>query len=133
MFEGEIDEGVFEAHRFLAAIDDVFLHRLGEAAAFFHEGVEQAGDALAVERFVADGPGDDLAHALHLVEAREVHQHGEGGEELEPLGEAAEHGEGAGDVFVVLDAELVEVIVLGAHFLVFEEHAVLAFGHADGV
>jgi hypothetical protein len=33
-----------------------------------------------VQAFVADRPGYDLPHALHLVEAWEVHQHGEGGE-----------------------------------------------------
>jgi hypothetical protein len=107
MFEGQIDEGVFQPHRLLAAIDDVFLHRLGQAAAFLgHEGVEQLGDAFAVQRFIAHRPRDDLAHALHLVEAREVHQHGEAGEQLQAFGKAAEHGQGAGDVFVVIDAEL---------------------------
>jgi hypothetical protein len=39
--EGEVDEGVFQPHGLLAAIDDVFLHRLGQAAAFLDEGVEQ--------------------------------------------------------------------------------------------
>ncbi len=56
---------------------------------------------------------DDLAHALHLVEAREVHQHGEAGEQLQALGEAAEHGQRAGDVLVGVDAELLQVVVLG--------------------
>ena len=78
-------------------------------------------------------PADDLAHALHLVEAREVHQHGEAGEQLQPFGEAAEHGERAGDVLVGVDAELLQVIVLVLHLLIFEEHAVFAFGHADRV
>jgi hypothetical protein len=97
------------------------------------EGVEQAGDAFAVQAFVAHRPAHDLAHALHLVEAREVHQHGEAGEELQPFGEAAEHGERARDVLVRLHAEGREVIVLGLHFLVFEEHAIFGLGHADGV
>jgi len=98
-----------------------------------HEFVEQAGDAFAVQAFIADRPADDLAHALHLVEAREVHQHGEAGEELQPFGKAAEHGERAGDIFVRVDAEFLKVVVLVLHFLVFEEHAIFAFGHADGV
>ncbi len=45
--EGEIDEGVLEPHGLLAAVDDVFLDRLGEAVALLHELVEQADDALA--------------------------------------------------------------------------------------
>src|SRR3546814_6811202 len=77
LFEGEVDERILEPHRFLAGVDDVFLHRLGQAAPFLGEGVEQLDDAFAVEAFVADRPADDLAHALHLVEAREVHQHRE--------------------------------------------------------
>ena len=106
---------------------------LGQAVAFLHEGVEQLDDAFAVQALVADRPADDLAHALHLVEAREVHQHREAGEQLQPLGEAAEHGERPGDVLVGVDAELLHVIVLVLHRLVFEERAVLALGHADGV
>src|SRR3546814_17718404 len=69
-------------------------------------------DALAVQAFVADRPTDDLAHALHLVEAREVHQHREAGEELKPLGKAAEHREGARDILVVVDAEGAHIVVL---------------------
>ncbi len=86
-----------------------------------------------VQRLVAHRPGDDLAHALHLVEAREVHQHGEAGEELHALGEAAEHGERAGDVLVIVDAELLYVVVLGAHLVIFHEHGIFALGHADRV
>jgi hypothetical protein len=133
LLEGEVDKGVFEADGFLAAVDNVFLDRFGQAATLLDKGVEEFGDAFAVERFVADGPADDLAHALHLVEPGEVHQHGEGGEELQPFGEAAEHGQRAGDVFVIIDPEGGHVVVLGLHFLIFEEHAIFAFGHADGV
>ena len=105
----------------------------GEAVALLHEGVEQLDDAFAMEALVADRPADDLAHALHLVEAREVHQHREAAEQLQPLGEAAEHGERLGDVLVGVDAELLKVIVLVLHLLVLEEGAVLALGHADRV
>jgi hypothetical protein len=118
---------------FLAAIDNVFLHRLGQAVAFLDKGVEQLGDAFAVQAFIAHRPADDLPHALHLVEAREVHQHREAGEQLHPFGEAAEHGERAGDILVIIDAELVHVIALFGHFLIFEERRIFAFGHADGV
>src|SRR3546814_4155164 len=80
--------------------------------------VEQLDDAFAVEAFVADRPADDLAHALHLVEAREVHQHREAGEELQALGKAAEHREGARDILVILDPEGAHIVVLGAHLVI---------------
>src|SRR3546814_751298 len=76
---------------------------------------------------------DDLAHALHLVEAREVHQHREAGEQLKPLGKAAEHRERARDILVAVDAEGAEIVVLRAHLVIFEEHAIFALGHADRV
>ena len=78
-------------------------------------------------------PADDLAHALHLVEAREVHQHGEAGEQLQALGEAAEHGQRLGDILVGIDAEILQIVVLVLHLLILEEHAIFALGHADGV
>jgi hypothetical protein len=40
--------------------------------------------------FVAHRPGDNLAHALHLVEARKVQQDREAGEKLQALGEGEE-------------------------------------------
>src|SRR3546814_10512701 len=72
----------------------------GQAIALFHEGVEQPRDAFAVQALVAHRPAHDLAHALHLVEAREVHQHRKAGEELKPLGKAAEHCERLCDILV---------------------------------
>src|SRR3546814_10741821 len=60
--------------------------------------------SLAVQALVADRPRDDLAHALHLVVAGEVHQPGEDGEQLQPLGEAAEHGQRPRDIRVGLGA-----------------------------
>src|SRR3546814_5235210 len=44
LFEGEVDEGILKPHRLLAAVDDVFLHRLGQAVAFLDEGVEQRSE-----------------------------------------------------------------------------------------
>src|SRR3546814_4821837 len=107
------------------------LDALGQAAAFLGEGVEQLDDAFAVEAFVADRPADDLAHALHLVEAREVHQHREAGEELQALGKAAEHREGARDILVILDPESAHIVVLGAHLVIFEEHAIRSEEHTS--
>ena len=95
--------------------------------------MEQLHDAFAVQRFIAHAPRNDLAHALHLVEAREVHQHRERGEQLQALGEAAEHRQRLGNILVVAHAERAHVIMLVAHFLIVEEGAVLAFGHADRV
>ena len=86
-----------------------------------------------MQAFVADGPADDLAHALHLVEAREVHQHRERREQLQPLGKAAEHRERAGNILIALHPEGVEIVVLVLHLLILEEHAIFAFGHADRV
>ena len=126
--EGQVDEPVLQPDHGLAAVDDVVGDGLGHAAGLLAEHVVELDDPLAVQALVAHAPRDDLAHALHLVEAREVHQHGEGGEQLQPLGEAAEHGQGAGDVGVGLDAEGVHVVVLGPHRLVFEEGAELVSG-----
>jgi hypothetical protein len=130
--EGQVDELVFHVHHGLAAVDDVVGHRRRHALGLGVEGVVQLDDAFAVQALVAHRPRDDLAHALHLVEAREVHQHGEAGEQLQALGEAAEHGQRAGDVGVGLDAELLHEVVLVAHGLVFHEGAELALRHADG-
>ena len=105
LLEREVDERVLQPDGLLADVDDVVVDRLGQAVAFLDEGVEQLDDAFAMQALVAHRPADDLAHALHLVEAREVHQHGEAGEQLQPLGEAAEHGERLGDVLVGVDAE----------------------------
>lgn len=52
--EREVDEGIFQPHGLLAAVDDIVLDRLGQAVAFLHEGVEHLDDALAVQAFVAD-------------------------------------------------------------------------------
>ena len=52
---------------------------------------------------------------------------------MQPLGEAAEHGERLGDVLVGVDAELLQIVVLVLHLLILEEHAIFALGHADGV
>src|SRR3546814_16108670 len=59
----------------------------------------------------------------------EVHQHREAGEELQALGKAAEHREGARDILVILDPESAHIVVLGAHLVIFEEHAIFALGH----
>ena len=131
--EGQIDEVVFETHGGLANIGDVVAHRLGQAAALLGESMEHLDDALAVQRFVADRPGDDLPHALHLVEARKVHQHGKAGEELHALGETAEHGQRARDVLVAVNAEVLHVVMLVLQLGVLEECAVFALGHADRV
>src|SRR5690606_25906863 len=64
LLEREVDEGVLQPHRLLAHVEDVFLDRRGQAAAFLAEGVEQASDACAVQALVADRPREELAHAL---------------------------------------------------------------------
>jgi hypothetical protein len=68
-----------------------------------------------------------------MMPSREVHQHRERGEQLEAFGEAAEHGQGAGDVGIRVDPELAHVVVFVPHGLVFHEGAELALGHADGL
>jgi hypothetical protein len=94
--------------------------------------VEHADHALAVQRFIAHRPRHDLPHALHLVEAREVHQHRERGKQLQAFSERAEHRHRAQDVRIRLDAELLHVVVLVLHLLVLGEGRELAVGHADG-
>ena len=78
-FESKIDELVFELHDRFAAIDDIVLHRRRQFAGFTGIGVEQFDHAFAMQAFITNRPGNDLAHALHLVEAGEVHQHGKRG------------------------------------------------------
>ena len=85
------------------------------------------------ERLVAHRPGDDLAHPLHLVDAREVHQDREAREQLKPLGEGAEHRERLGDVLLGVGAELPHEVVLVLHLPVAEEGLVLGLRHADRV
>ncbi len=70
---------------------------------------------------------------LHLVEAREVQQDREAGEQLQALGEGAEDGEGEGDVLFRVAGEGLHIIVLVLHLLVAEESGILRLGHADGV
>jgi hypothetical protein len=52
---------------------------------------------------------------------------------LQPFGKAAEHGERAGDIFIIIDAEARQIIMLVLHFLILKEHAIFAFGHADRI
>src|SRR3546814_6988845 len=91
MFEGEIDERIFQAHRLVTAIENIIADRPGQAVPFLHKCMEKPRDALTMQALVAHGPAHDLPHALHLVEAREVHQHGEAGEKIQSLGQAAAH------------------------------------------
>ena len=130
--EGEVDEAVLHLDHGLAAVDDVGGDLWRDGPGLLVEGMVQFDDAFAVQAFVAHRPADDLAHALHLVLAREIHQHREGSEQLKPLREAAEHGQGAGDVAVGLDPEFAHEVMLVAHGLVFHEGSELALGHADG-
>src|SRR3546814_9084341 len=85
-----------------------------------------------MQALVAHGPAHDLPHALHLVEAREVHQHGEAGEKMQSLGKAAEHGQRAGYILDRIDAEVREIIVLVIHLLVLEDPDLFTFGNTDG-
>jgi hypothetical protein len=88
---------------------------------------------LAVQGLVPHRPRHDLAHTLHLVHAREVHQHRKGCEQLQAFGEGAEHRDRTQDVSIRLDAELLHVVVLVLHLLVLGEGRELAIGHADGL
>ena len=86
-----------------------------------------------MQRLVAHGPGDDLPHALHLVEAREVHEDGEGGEELQAFREGAKGGECLRDLGLGLDREGLHVVVLVLHLLVLEECRIFDLRHPDGI
>ena len=95
--------------------------------------MEQAGNALAVQRFITHGPANNLAHALHLVKAREVHQHRERCKELHAFGKAAKHGERAGDILIIINAELVHVIALIRHFLIIEEGRIFGLWNTNRI
>src|SRR3546814_20681954 len=96
MFEGEIDERIFQAHRLVTAIENIIADRPGQAVSFLHKCMEKPRDALTMKALVAHGPAHDLPPALHLVEAREVHQHDEAGEKLPSLRKAERSRVGEG-------------------------------------
>ena len=100
---------------------------------FLHKSAEQSDQGKAMQRFVAHRPAHDLAHALHLIEAREIHENREGSEKLQPFGEGTKSGERLRDFSLVRDTEALHVIVFVLHLLVFEEGRVFDFGHADGI
>ena len=85
-----------------------------------------------MQAFVAHRPRDDLAHALHLVKAREVHQHGKGRKQLQAFGKTAEHSQRPANIAVALHAEFLHIVMLVAHGLIFHEGAEFRFRHADG-
>ena len=100
---------------------------------FLHEGAEQLDDGQAVQRFVAHRPGNDLPHALHFTEAREIQQDGEGREQLQAFGEGTERCQSLGNLVLAVDPEALHVVVFVLHLLVFEEGGVFDFRHADRI
>ena len=131
--EGQIDEALFQPDHGLGDVDDIVAHRLGDGAGLVVPGVIELGDAFAMQAFVAHRPGHDLAHAVHLVVAGEVQQHGEAGEQRHAFGEGAEHGQGARHVGAGADAEGVHVIGLGVHLVIVAEGLELGLRHAQGL
>ena len=133
LFKCQVDERILKPNGFLTYVHNVVAHRLCQAVAFRAKCVEQLDDPLAVQAFVADRPRHDLSHALHLVEPREIHQHCKAREQLKSLGKPAEHRQRAGDILITVHIERRKIVVLVLHFFILKEHAVFAFGHADGV
>ena len=132
--ERQVDEGILVVeHGFAGDIKLALEILVPDFRVLVDEGAEQLDDRGRVQAFVAHRPGDDLAHALHLVVTREVHQDREGGKQLQPFGERAEHRQGHGDVTVGRDPELLHVVVLVLHLLIFQEGRVLGLGHPDRV
>src|SRR3546814_22227 len=56
MFEGEIDERIFQAHRLVTAIENIIADRPGQAVPFLHKCMEKPRDALTMQDLVAPGP-----------------------------------------------------------------------------
>ena len=81
-FKSQLDELVFQTHNRLAAVDDVILHRLREAARLVAEGMKHADHRFTMQAFVTHRPRYDLAHALHFVLPREIQQHRKASEQL---------------------------------------------------
>ena len=70
-------------HHLIAGAIEVLLHLLiPDFGVFFDECAEQLHRGIGVQGFVARRPSHDLAHALHFIEAREIHQNGEAGKQL---------------------------------------------------
>mgnify|MGYP003647090722 CR=1 FL=1 len=132
--EGEVDKGVLMDDDLAAGRIELLTEFLRpDFRVLVNEGLEQLDDGVAMQALVADGPGDDLPHALHLAGAREVEQDGEAGEQLQPLGEGAKDGEGLRNLRFVVDIELLHIVVFVLHLLVMEEGGIFRLGHADGV
>ena len=129
--EGEVDEAVLEFdHGFGDAVDLGLERVVPELGVLDDVLAEELRHGLGVERLVGDGPGDDLAHALHRAVSREVEQHDEGRKELHALGECREGGDLRGEVAAVL-GDFVEEVVLGGHGLVLQELVVDGLGEPD--
>src|SRR3546814_21172785 len=90
--------------RLVTAIENIIADRPGQAVPFLHKCMERPRDALTMQALVAHGPAHDLPHALHLIEAREVHQHSDACEKLQSIGTAAEQGPREGDFLVRIAA-----------------------------
>ena len=133
-FKRQINEGIFMIHNGGADQVKIAAQLLGpDFRVFLHEGAEQPDHGKAMQRFIAHRPAHDLAHALHLVEAREIHENREGSEKLQAFGEGTKGGQRLRDFGFVRNAEALHVIVLVLHLLVFEEGRVFDFRHADGI
>ncbi len=76
-FEGSVDECIFDHHDLACPFLDALAKDFAFDACFAEEGIEQLDQAVDVESFIADRPGDDLAHAEHFAEPLEVHEHRE--------------------------------------------------------
>ena len=133
-FKSQIDKGIFMRDHGLAGLIQVFFQLvIPNMRIFLNKGIEQLDRRIGVQRFITRRPGYDLAHAFHFIEAREIHQNGEAGKQLQPLGETAKYGQSFGNIFIRLNAPFLHIVVFILHLAIFHKGFIFDFRHADGI
>ena len=120
-------------HGFAGLIQIFFQLIIPNMRVFLNESVEQFHRRIGVQRLVTRRPGYDLTHALHFIEAREIHQNGKAGKELQAFGEAAKYRQRFGNILIGLNTPFLHIVIFILHLAIFHEGFIFDFRHADCV
>ena len=130
-FKGQVDKLIFHLHNSFAAIYNIISNGLSDASRFLCKCMIKLDHTLTMQALVPDRPGHNLPHAFHLIQTREIHQHGKRGKELQPFRKAAKHRDCAGNIRLGVNAKLLHIIMLIGHGFIFHKGRKLTIGHAD--